>query len=215
MAVSIAISALTCVFMIYMVVRGSSFSKLRIPLYPLVVMTGAFFMLAFGVLPFDEAIRTFTSSGAVNPLKIITLFFSMSALSIYLDEAGFFDFLAVKILRYANKKQIHLFLILYVLVSFLTVFTSNDIVILTFTPFICCFCKNAGISPIPYLIEEFVAANTFSMLLVIGNPTNIYLSLASGIGFAEYFMSMCLPTLAGGTVALAVMLLIFAKQLKE
>lgn len=213
--IGILISVVTCIAMIYTVIKNYSFSKYCIPLYPFVALAGAVLMLVFGVLPVDEAVKTFTSSDSVNPLKIIVLFFSMSALSIYLDEAGFFEFLASVILRYASKKQIYLFLILYALVSFLTVFTSNDIVILTFTPFICCFCKNAGISPLPYLIEEFVAANTFSMLLVIGNPTNIYLSLASGIGFAEYFATMCLPTLAGGAAALAVMLLIFSKQLKE
>lgn len=215
MLAGILISAFTCIAMIYTVIKNCSFSKYHMPLYPFVALTGAVLMLVFGVLPMEEAVKTFTASGSVNPFKIIILFFSMSALSIYLDEAGFFDYLASAILRYANKKQIYLFLILYVLVSLLTVFTSNDIVILTFTPFICCFCKNAGISPLPYLIEEFVAANTFSMLLVIGNPTNIYLSLSSGIGFYEYFTSMCLPTLAGGATALAVMLLIFSKQLKQ
>jgi site-specific DNA-cytosine methylase len=35
---------------------------------------------------------------------------------------------------------------MYLMVAVLTIFTSNDIVILTFTPFICYFCKNAKIS---------------------------------------------------------------------
>lgn len=59
------------------------------------------------------------------------------------------------------------------MVAILTIFTSNDIVILTFTPFICYFSKNAKINPIPYLVAEF-AATTYSMMLIIGNPTNIY-----------------------------------------
>ena len=33
---------------------------------------------------------------------------------------------------------------MYVMVAILTIFTSNDIVILTFTPFICYFAKNAN-----------------------------------------------------------------------
>ena len=54
----------------------------------------------------------------------------------------------------------------------------------------------------PYLVGEFVAANTWSMMLVIGNPTNIYLASACGIEFGEYVSVMWLPTLLAGLVAL-------------
>jgi arsenical pump membrane protein len=201
--------------MIYSIFKGISVSRYKIPLYPFLTVAGALVLLITGALPINEALSLFTSDTAVNPLRILILFFSMSALSVYLDEAGFFGYVAVKVMRFVKKKQIYLFLLLYFLVSVLTVFTSNDIVILTFTPFLCYFCKNAGISPIPYLFAEFVGANTFSMLLVIGNPTNIYLSLAAGIGFIEYFQAMLLPSLFGGVTALLLMLLIFSRQLKK
>ena len=215
MVASIAIVTITCLDVIYAVIKGSVLPKCKFPLYPLITALGAIIVLLTGVLPLSEAKTLLLSQSAVNPLKILVLFFSMSALSVYLDEAGFFNYVAVKMLRYVKRKQIYLFLLLYALVSVLTVFTSNDIVILTFTPFLCYFCKSAKISPLPYLFAEFVAANTFSMLLIIGNPTNIYLSLASQIGFIEYFKVMWLPSLLGGVAALSVMLLIFRHQLKE
>ena len=215
MVSSITIVAITCIGVIYTVIKGSVLPKCKFPLYPLVTALGAIIVMLTGVLPFSEAKELMLSQSAVNPLKILVLFFSMSALSVYLDEAGFFNFVAVKMLRYVKRKQLYLFLLLYALVSVLTVFTSNDIVILTFTPFLCYFCKSAKISPIPYLFAEFVAANTFSMLLIIGNPTNIYLSLASEIGFIEYLKIMWLPSLFSGITALLVMLLIFRHQLKE
>jgi arsenical pump membrane protein len=139
----------------------------------------------------------------------------MTALSVFLDEVGFFRYLASKMLGKAGSGQMKLFFMLYATVSVLTVFTSNDIVILTFTPFICYFSANAGIDPIPYLVTEFVAANSWSMALVIGNPTNIYLATAGGIGFLEYFLHMILPTLAAGLVSLLVLFLIFRKKLKK
>ena len=96
----------------------------------------------------------------------------------------------------------------------LTVFTSNDIIILSFTPFICYFAKNAKIDPIPFLATEFVAANTWSMALIIGNPTNIYLATASGIDFLSYLKISILPTLAAGVVAFGMLYLMFRKKLK-
>ena len=99
--------------------------------------------------------------------------------------------------------------------AILTIFTSNDIVILTFTPFICFFCKHAKIKALPYLIAEFVAANTWSMMFIIGNPTNIYLATAAGITFIGYFKVMLVPTIIAGLTELLIIFLLFRKQLKE
>ena len=51
--------------------------------------------------------------------------------------------------------------------------------------------KNASINPIPYLAAEFVAANTWSMALIIGNPTNIYLVTAIKTGIYQFFINIC------------------------
>ena len=166
-----------------------------------------------GLLSPSELWSGLTASGEMNPLKILALFLSLTFLSVFLDELGFFRRLAFSMLRHARGSQTKLFVRLYLLVSVLTVFTSNDIVVLTFTPFICHFCKEEKISPVPYLVGEFVAANTWSMALVIGNPTNIYLSAVCGIGFAEYFAVMCIPTILSGLTALGVLFLLFKKQL--
>ena len=100
-------------------------------------------------------------------------------------------------------------------ISVLTIFTSNDIIILSFTPFICYFAKNAKINPIPYLAAEFVAANTWSMAIIIGNPTNIYLATAYGIDFVTYLKFSILPTIFAGIVAFLMLLLLFHKKLKS
>ena len=189
--------------------------KLSLDTYWVVALVGALTLIITGNCPVAEVFSEMTSDSAINPLKILTLFLSMTALSVFLDEVGFFRYLASKMLGKAGSGQMKLFFMLYATVSVLTVFTSNDIVILTFTPFICYFSANAGIDPIPYLVTEFVAANSWSMALVIGNPTNIYLATAGGIGFLEYFLHMILPTVAAGLVSLLVLFLIFRKKLKK
>ena len=67
----------------------------------------------------------------------------------------------------------------------------------------------------PYLFGEFVAANTWSMMLIIGNPTNIYLATANGIGFGVYTAHMLLPTLFAGITAFLLLLMIFRKPLSQ
>ena len=189
--------------------------RITIDTYWLIAILGAIILVATTLCPIKEIGASWTSSTAVNPLKILILFFSMTVLSIYLDELGLFRFLASVAVNKAKGHQNVLFFILYFLVAILTIFTSNDIVILTFTPFICFFCKHAKIKALPYLIAEFAAANTWSMMFIIGNPTNIYLATSAGINFIGYLKVMLVPTIVAGLTELLIIFLIFRKSLKE
>ena len=187
----------------------------KISIFWLAPLAGAVALMIGGFLSPAEVAAGLTSAGEVNPLKILLLFFSMTMMSVYLDEIGFFRLLAHKVLAKARGSQTTLFFLLYGLVSLLTVFTSNDIIVLTFTPFICHFAKSARIDPLPYLVSEFVAANTWSMALMIGNPTNIYLMSGTGISFPAYTARMILATALAGLVSLGVLYLLFRKKLKD
>lgn len=212
------IAGLVCVALVLTVLTNPSINigKYHIRIfYWTDPVLGSIALLLFRLLPLPVMWEGLTSSGSINPLKILTLFISMTTLSIYLDEVGFFSYIAGISLKFAKTSQLRLFCVLFLLVSVLTVFTSNDIIILTFTPFICYFSKKAEIDPMPYLFGEFVAANTWSMMLIIGNPTNIYLATANGIGFGAYTAHMLLPTLFAGITAFLLLLMIFRKPLSQ
>ena len=215
MSLSVAIFAVSCVLMILSVLFKPQVKifGVNFDLYWIIVSIGALLFIITGQAELTSVVDGLIADSAINPIKILVLFISMTLLSIFLDELGFFSYLASVVLKRAKTAQLRLFLYLYLTVSVLTVFTSNDIIILSFTPFICFFSKSAGISPVPYLAAEFIAANTWSMALIIGNPTNIYLAGSYGIGFYEYFKVMFLPTVASGTVAFFVLYVVFRKRL--
>lgn len=217
MIASLIICGVTCLMMIASIlffpkinIKGHEIST-----YWIITLIGALTVILTHTADISDVGSALTADTAINPIKILILFISMTILSIFLDEVGFFSYLAALTLEKAGRSQYALFMYLYGIVSVLTVFTSNDIIILTFTPFICYFAKNASISPMPYLFAEFIAANTWSMALIIGNPTNIYLATANGIGFADYFIKMLLPTITAGIVSFSVLFLIFRKQLSK
>ena len=189
MIITILISLLTIISTILLIVllpkvtiKNFSFQTFYIP-----SLIGATLLLLCKVVSVNDVVNLMLSSDGMNPIKILLLFISMSALSIVLDEVGLFKYLANFMLKRAGKSQLSVFVALFIGTSILTVFTSNDVIILTFTPFIIFFCKNAKVNPIPYLVSEFCAANTLSMLLMIGNPTNIYITSSMGIDFFKYF----------------------------
>lgn len=213
---TLTIFCLTCLVMILGVLYFPTIKvgKLKMGSYWIVALAGATLMLATKQVEISTVVQSILRDDAINPLKILVLFISMTILSIYLDELGFFRYLANRTLKRAGRDQAKLFIYLYLIVSLLTVFTSNDVIILSFTPFICYFAKNARINAIPYLAAEFVAANTWSMALIIGNPTNIYLGTSYGIGFLEYLRTMWLPTLGAGATAFTMLYLSSRKHLK-
>ena len=217
MILVIIISILAILMMIIAILK---FPTLRIKgfqtdTFYLPVLIGALILLIFPLFDKTELFNVITSNSSLNPLKILVLFICVSLMSIALDEAGFFNYIAYKFIVKFKSSQIKLFVALYFLISILTIFTSNDIVILTFTPFILYFSKRGNINPIPYLVMEFVAANTYSMILSIGNPTNIYLSSVFNITFLEYFLHMLVPGILTGIFTFGCVFILFYKKLKE
>lgn len=217
MVLTLVVSILVFVVLFLSIILFPSFKIKghKIGTYWIIALVGAVLLLSCGCVPIKEVFASLTENNAINPIKILVLFLSMTFLSIFLDEMGVFKWAAMKAVKLAHNKQISVFLSIFAVAAILTTFTSNDIVILTLTPFICFFCKNTKVNPIPYLIGEFVAANTFSMILIIGNPTNIYLATSQGISFVQYLEIMFAPTMFAGMIELLLVLLIFRKSLKQ
>lgn len=215
MYTAITIAAVTCLAMIMAVlfVPKIKIGKFSVASYWVVTLIGAAVLLLSKTVEIKSVGAALIADNAINPLKILVLFISMTILSIFLDEFGFFRYLANTALKHAGTSQLKLFILLYTTVSILTVFTSNDIIILSFTPFVCYFAKNAHINPMPYLAAEFVAANTWSIALIIGNPTNIYLVTATGGDFVSYAKVMVIPTILSGIVSCVCLFLTYRKKL--
>lgn len=213
---SLIIVGITIILIILSILffQNVKIKQIKLGTYWIIALISAILLLILKQVSFDNVVNSFTANTSVNPIKILVLFISMTILSIFLDEVGFFKYIAVKVSGLFSN-QTKLFFGFYFLISLLTVFTSNDIIILTFTPFICYYAKNTKINPIPFLVLEFVAANTWSMVFIIGNPTNIYLASSMNIDFITYFKNMLLPTIIASIVSLSILFLLFKRELKK
>lgn len=189
--------------------------ELRLDTYFLGALLGPILILTGGLLTGPEIVAGLNGTETLQPLGILALFISMVFMSVFLDITGFFEACARYALTKAKTDGVKLFFAVYIAVSVLTIFTSNDIVILTFTPFVYYFAKHAGINPKPYLVAEFFAANTWSMALYIGNPTNILVASAFRFTFLDYSKWMILPTLAAGLANALLLYLIFRKEIRR
>jgi len=219
---SLVLTISVCLLISFLVVKKPSFAlpfvrkkgkKIYVESFWAAALIIPTVLLSVGAITPSEVVGGILSNKSMNPIKILVLFMSMCFISVMLDKAGFFEYCAQKVMSNPEKGQLRLFCLFYAVVSLLTVFTSNDIIILTFTPFIYYFSKNSGINPVPYIIAEFVAANTWSLMLIIGNPTNIYIASSMGVNFIDYLKVMALPAATAGLSSFFMLLLIFKKDL--
>ncbi|OHS98659.1 Arsenical pump membrane protein [Tritrichomonas foetus] len=175
----------------------------------------AIIVIAAKIIDPVEAGKGLWEFSGLNPVGILILFFSMVYISKFLDTTGFFEFTAIYSLSKSGDSSKKLYFIIYAVVSILTIFTSNDVVILTFTPFIHYFSKLAGISPIPFLFAEFFAANTWSMIFIISNPTNVVLGTAFKQSFSDFAKVMTPASIAGGLSNCFVLYLLFHDSINQ
>jgi arsenical pump membrane protein len=126
---------------------------------------------------------------------VIVFILGFAVVSEGLRRCGFFHYLAYRLAERGGANTTRLTLYLFLLSSLLTYFTSNDIVILTMTPIVLAVVHQARIGNAKLLLlSQFVAANTVSMGLLIGSPTNLILGRAVELGFVEYLALMVVPS---------------------
>lgn len=195
----------------------------RIPVFFVVPVISAILIVALNVLTFREAwdgltgdmASMFHGRNSVNPVKILLLFFGMTTVSVFLDEAGGIQISCDQVDETCGTQSDEtVFHSLRRGVDFDRVYVKRHHYPYVYAVYLLLL-QNADIDPVPYLVTEFVAANTFSMFFIIGNPTNIYLAESFHMTFSGYLKIMALPTIFGGLCALLVLYLLFKKQFKE
>jgi arsenical pump membrane protein len=128
--------------------------------------------------------------------EIIGLIMSFALMSYGIGKSGYFKYAAYRITESCGGSTTRLTLYLFVLTSTLTLVTSNDIVILVLTPIIIQIAYYAKIKNAKLLLlSQFVAANTLSMGLLIGSPTNIIFGTVLEYDFLNYIGLMIIPTI--------------------
>ena len=105
---AITLSCITFVIMILTILFFPSIQikKLKISTYWVIPLISAIALVVLKQINIKELIDITFHSSNMNPFKILLLFLSMTLLSIFLDEVGFFRYLAFRLLKNATQNQI-------------------------------------------------------------------------------------------------------------
>lgn len=135
-------------------------------------------------------------TGGVKPYNILILFFTLAYMAITLDTTGILEAAAFWVSNKGGSNGRKSYFYFYVMLTLLSILLGNDPVILSGTAFLAYYTAAARVEPMPWLMSEFAAANTASMVLFVGNPTNVVICEGFSVNNAAYTAYTILPFIA-------------------
>ncbi|MBQ7469610.1 MAG: citrate transporter [Pseudobutyrivibrio sp.] len=120
-------------------------------------------------------------------------------------EAGFFDWLCLKIAKLAHYEPVRIFVAFMVLSSVLAMFIDSITVILFLAAVTIRLARTLKFNPVPVIMAEIFCANLGGSATMCGDPPNIIIGTSLGYSFSDFVLN----TGAIGAISLVIIILYF------
>lgn len=171
-----------------------------------VAMTGAALVMVLGVISQEQAF-------AAIDWNTLGLLIGMMIIVGITRQSGVFEYVAVKSAKMAGGQPLTIMVVLSFVTALLSAFLDNVTTVLLIVPVTFAITDHLKVSPMPFLFAEIIASNIGGTATLIGDPPNIMIGSATGLGFLDFIVNLGLPVLIILLVTLAVMVLWFRKEL--
>jgi Na+/H+ antiporter NhaD/arsenite permease-like protein len=146
----------------------------------IVAMTGGVIMLMLGFVNQDTAIKDNIDFNTLG------LLIGMMILVTVIRRTGVFEALAIWAACVTRGYSLGLLGLLSVITAVASAFLDNVTTVLLIVPVTLTLTDKLQVSPKPFLISEIMASNIGGTATLIGDPPNIMIGSATGLGFNEF-----------------------------
>ena len=146
-------------------------------------------------------------------IPVLVLLASLMVVAAGLGEAGAFRFLAFA-LASGRATRVTLLLAVVAAAGVLSALFLNDTVALVLTPAVAALARRLGAPPLPYLVALAMASNAGSVATITGNPQNVAVAVAGGIGYAPFVAALAPVALASLAVVAGAVFLVYRQELR-
>jgi Na+/H+ antiporter NhaD/arsenite permease-like protein len=166
---------------------------------------------------FGKIFGFYSEQAALEAVDFNTLglLLGMMTLVAMLEPTGFFEYLAVLAARSSKGKPAHLFVLLGVITTVLSMFLPNVTTIVLIAPITILISEILGVSAIPYLVAEALLSNTGGVATLIGDPPNVLIGSAAGFSFNDFLVYSLPIVLISWAGALIFIRFLFRKELSQ
>lgn len=173
----------------------------------IIAMLGATFIIVLGVINQVKAIE------AID-FNTIGLLIGMMIIVGITRQSGVFEYLAIKSAKLAGGKPLAIMAILALFTGLASALLDNVTTVLLIVPVTYAITDRLNISVLPFLYAEIIASNIGGTATLIGDPPNIMIGSATGLGFMDFLTNLTLPVFVILLVTVGIMLVIYRHQLQ-
>jgi Na+/H+ antiporter NhaD/arsenite permease-like protein len=172
-----------------------------------VVLAGGVFLVTYGLIASERIDKTLAALvggtlvillGVVGQedafhaidLNVIFLLTGMMIIAGILRRTGFFQWVAIRAVKISGGEPYRLLITLGLVAAGVSAFLDNVTTVVLLAPVTLYIANVLRVSPLPFLICEILASNIGGTATLIGDPPNILIGSASGLGFGEFMLNL-------------------------
>lgn len=149
----------------------------------IVALCGAVLILLAGIITQERAVR------AID-FNTIGLLIGMMVIVGITRRTGVFEYLAIISAKWARGEPVRIMIALATVTAVVSAFLDNVTTVLLIVPVTFAITRQLKINPVPYLFAEIIASNIGGTATLIGDPPNIMIGSATGLGFLDFVIAL-------------------------
>ncbi len=149
----------------------------------IIALFGAALLIVIGVVSQHEAIQYID-------FNTIGLLFGMMVIVGITRKSGVFEYVAIKAAHSTGGDPIKIMIALSIVTAIASAMLDNVTTVLLVVPVTISICSALEVNPVPIFIAEILSSNIGGTATLIGDPPNIMIGSATGLGFMDFVMNL-------------------------